>query len=119
VAASRLGMIPVGRLLLKGCRSLRQDLLLRVVAQEVGHVGVETTASSPPSTSWGAAISLAGFQVFTTGRFWVSTEAQGLRAAHSGLPGGSHARACLPRRVGPPTRAGPLAAPEWSRGPYI
>lgn len=26
------------------------------------------------STSWGAASSLAGFQVSTTGRFWVSTE---------------------------------------------
>ena len=32
---------------------------------------------SPPaaSTSWGAPTSLAGFQVSTTGRFWVSTEA--------------------------------------------
>lgn len=32
-------------------------------------------SSPPPSTSWGAATSLAGFQVSTTGRFWVSTEA--------------------------------------------
>jgi hypothetical protein len=52
----------------------RQDLLLLVVAQDVGHVGGETTVPSPPSTSWGAATSLAGFQVSMTGRFGVSTE---------------------------------------------
>jgi hypothetical protein len=57
----------------------RQDLLLRVVAQDIGHVGGETTASPPPSTSWGAATSLAGFQVSTTGRFWVSTEGKTVR----------------------------------------
>ena len=34
----------------------------------------ESTLSPVASTSWGAAISLAGFQVSTTGRFWVSTE---------------------------------------------
>src|SRR5262249_51981603 len=55
----------------------RQDLLLLVVAQDVGHVGGETTVPSPPSTSWGAATSLAGFQVSTTGRSWVSTEVNG------------------------------------------
>ncbi len=52
----------------------RDAMLLLVVAQDVGHVGGETTVPSPPSTSWGAATSLAGFQVSTTGRFWVSTE---------------------------------------------
>src|SRR5437867_1987769 len=32
--------------------------------------------STAASTSWGGATSLAGFQVSTTGRFWVSTEAR-------------------------------------------
>src|SRR5206468_6462219 len=34
----------------------------------------EAYSLPPPSTSWGAPTSLAGFQVSTTGRFWVSTE---------------------------------------------
>ena len=32
--------------------------------------------STAASTSWDGATSLAGFQVSTTGRFWVSTEAR-------------------------------------------
>jgi len=33
--------------------------------------------STAASTSWDGATSLAGFQVSTTGRFWVSTEGDG------------------------------------------
>src|SRR6266545_1443265 len=51
-----------------------QNLLLSVVSQDVGHADGESTLSTAASTSWGAATSLAGFQVSTTGRFWVSTE---------------------------------------------
>src|SRR2546425_10912439 len=36
--------------------------------------------STAASTSWDGATSLAGFQVSTTGRFWVSTEEQQQRA---------------------------------------
>lgn len=47
-----------------------------LVAQDVGHAGGGTTVPPAASTSWRAPASLAGFQVSTTGRFWVSTEAQ-------------------------------------------
>jgi len=51
-----------------------QNLSLPVVAQDVDHGDGESTLSAVASTSWGASTSLAGFQVSTTGRFWVSTE---------------------------------------------
>jgi hypothetical protein len=46
-----------------------ENLLSLVVSQDVGHADGESTLSPVASTSWGAAISLAGFQVSTTGRF--------------------------------------------------
>jgi hypothetical protein len=47
------------------------------------------TDHSPPaaSMSWGAATSLAGFQVSTPGRFWVSTEAEAERLLYYSLVG--------------------------------
>ena len=50
-----------------------QDLPLFVVTQDVGHPG---RGHSPPRrvNVLGRVTSLAGFQLSTTGRFWVSTE---------------------------------------------
>src|SRR5712664_3699737 len=52
-----------------------ENLVFLVVSQDVGHADGESTLSAVASTSWGITTSLAGFQLSTTGRFWVSTEA--------------------------------------------
>src|ERR1700732_3360526 len=52
--------------------SQRDDLLFLFFAQDIAHV---TERNSPPVQCPDSAISLAGFQVSTYGRFWVSPEA--------------------------------------------
>ena len=52
----------------------RQDLLLLVVAQDVGHAG-EGPRAPRRRQRLGPATVVAGFQVSISGRFWVSTEA--------------------------------------------
>jgi hypothetical protein len=54
--------------------SQRDDLLFLFFAQDIAHV---TERNSPPVQCPDSAISLAGFQVSTHGRFWVSPEAIG------------------------------------------
>jgi hypothetical protein len=56
--------------------SQRDDLLFLFFAQDIAHV---TERNSPPVQCPDSAISLAGFQASTYGRFWVSAEALGLR----------------------------------------
>ena len=51
--------------------SQRDDLLFLFFAQDIAHV---TERNSPPVQCPDSAISLAGFQVSTEGRFWVSPE---------------------------------------------
>jgi len=52
-----------------------EDLLFLVVSQDVGHAGGMSTLTPAASTSWGVAYVTGRFQLSTTGRFWVSTEA--------------------------------------------
>src|ERR1700730_12800791 len=49
----------------------RDDLLFLFFAQDIAHL---TKRNSPPVQCPDSAISLAGFQVSTNGRFWVSPE---------------------------------------------
>jgi len=92
VGAGRLPAHP-GRLLDAPQRPAQppecQYLMFFVVAQDVGHVdeGIHTLLAA--STSWGAT-SLAGFQVSTTGRFWVSTEARSCMRSALGVPPQGH-----------------------------
>jgi hypothetical protein len=51
--------------------SQRDDLLFLLFAQDIAHL---TERNSPPVQCPVSAISLAGFQVSTHGRFWVSPE---------------------------------------------
>jgi hypothetical protein len=53
--------------------SQRDNLLFLFFAQDIAHV---TERNSPPVQCPDSAISLAGFQVSTYGRFWVSPEGQ-------------------------------------------
>src|SRR5271169_5896010 len=79
---SRSPEICPGRFTANVCRSLnapqrpsqppqRDDLLFLFFAQDIPHV---TERNSPPVQCPDLAISLAGFQVSTYGRFWVSPE---------------------------------------------
>ena len=51
-----------------------ENLLLLVVPQDVGHPGGGPQVPPPRQRPGAPTTSLAGFQVSTTGRFWVSTE---------------------------------------------
>jgi hypothetical protein len=53
--------------------SQRDDLLFLFFAQDIAHV---TERNSPPVQCPDSAISLAGFEVSTYGRFWVSPEVE-------------------------------------------
>src|SRR5579863_2017115 len=56
--------------------SQRDDLLFLFFAQDIAHV---TERNAPPVQCPDSAISLAGFQASTYGRFWVSPEELKLR----------------------------------------
>ncbi len=51
-----------------------QNLLSLVVAQDVGHVGERDHSPSAPRQRLERLTSMAGFEVSTYGRIWVSTE---------------------------------------------